>query len=135
MAFQDGALPAPRRDPPLFLGLADFLLAAFGKDETGGHSIDFTLSRQTEAAVERKRTRAIFLWILAFFFLTILVGFPIAVPAFVFGYLKVEGKEKWSMTLITTAIAWALFYGLFVRFLNVPFGEGYLQTGLHLIGL
>lgn len=133
--FKTALFPLIVGFPVFFLGLADFFLSAFADSGGQEQSIDFKLSEGTEAGVERRRTFSIFGWILAFFFLTILVGFPIAVPAFVFGYLKIQGKEKWGMTVIVTAVAWAAFFGLFVWFLNVPFGEGYLQPLFHLIGL
>ena len=77
----------------------------------------------------------IFVWIVAFFFLTILVGFHVAVPLFVFFYLKLEGKESWTLSLIVTAVTWGAFYGLFVWFLNVPFMDGWVQQGLKAVGI
>jgi hypothetical protein len=67
--------------------------------------------------------------------MVLLIGFPIAVPLFVFLYMKLQGKEKWGVSLLMTFIAWASFYGLFVKFCDVPFMEGWVQQGLKVLGI
>jgi len=121
--------------PVFLLALFDFLLTAFEKTGKGSATIDFTFSGHEDKALERKRTLSIFLWIIGFFFLVILAGFPIAVPLFLFCYLKLEGREVWLTTLVVTFITWASFYGLFVWFLNVPFMEGLIQKGFRALGV
>jgi hypothetical protein len=113
--------------PVFLLALVDVLLTALEKGGTEHATVDFTFSGHEDKMLVRKRTLSIFSWILGFFFLVILVGFPIAVPLFVFCYLKIEGREGWLVTLAATFITWVCFYGLFVWFLNVPFMEGLLQ--------
>ena len=121
--------------PVCLLALADFLLTTFEKEEKKRETIDFTFSGHEDKALEKKRTVSIFLWILGFFFLVLLAGFPIAVPLFVFCYLKFEGGEKWWVTLAATFITLGTFYGLFVWFLNIPFMEGWIQKGLSALGV
>ena len=114
--------------PVCLLALIDLLFTVFEKsDKKEQTTIDFTFSGHEDKALERKRTVSIFLWILGFFFLVILVGFPVAVPLFVLCYLKLEGREGWLVTLAATFITWGTFYGLFIWFLNVPFMEGLIQ--------
>ena len=118
---------------PLFiLSTVQFLKSAFlgGKGHIKEATIDFKLSEMEDKALEKKRTIDIFLWILGFFFMVLLIGFPIAVPLFMFLYMKLHGKEKWGTSLILTFVAWASFYGLFVKFCDVPFMEGWVQQGL-----
>ncbi len=121
--------------PVCLLALIDFLLTAFEKGGKEQETVDFKFSGHEDKALERKRTLSIFFWILGFFFLVILAGFPIAVPLFVFCYLKLEGREGWVLTLAATFITWGVFYGLFVWFLNVPFMEGLIQKTLTATGL
>ena len=121
--------------PVFLLALVDFLSCAFEKSDKEQTTIDFKFSGHEDKALERKRTVSIFLWILGFFFLVIFVGFPVAVPLFVFCYLKLEGREGWLVTLAATFITWATFYGLFVWFLNVPFMEGLIQKAFTALGV
>jgi hypothetical protein len=88
-----------------------------------------------DKALEKKRTINICLWIFGFFFMVLLIGFPIAVPLFVFLYMKLQGKEKWGVSLLMTLVAWGSFYGLFVKFCDIPFMEGWIQQGLKALGI
>ncbi len=122
---------------PLFiLSTIQFLkIVLFQKGHSKDVTIDFKLSEMQDKALEKKRTVTISLWIVGFFLLVLLVGFPIAVPLFVFLYLKLQGKEKWVMSLILTFVAWVCFYGLFVKFCDIPFMEGWIQQGLTKLGV
>ena len=88
--------------------------------------MDFQLTDTVEPALARKRTIAIIFWTLGFLVLILLVGFPLTVPIFVFAYLKIAGREPWTLTLILTAISWLSMEGLFNRFLHLPFPEGFI---------
>jgi ABC-type sugar transport system permease subunit len=122
---------------PLFiLSTIQFVKSAFHeKGHSKAATIDFKLSEMEDKALEKKRTINICLWTLGFFFMVLLIGFPIAVPLFVFLYMKLQGKEKWGTSLILTFVAWASFYGLFVKFCDVPFMEGWVQQGLRALGI
>ena len=71
-------------------------------------------------------------WMLAFFAAILLLGFPVAVPLFVFLYLKLQGGEGWLMSVVITAAVWGLFYGLFDALLHLPFPSGLLLDWLGL---
>jgi hypothetical protein len=65
-------------------------------------------------------------WILGFFAAILLFGFPLAVPLFVFLYLKLQADESWTLSVVATAATWGFFYGLFDRLLHLPFPAGWL---------
>lgn len=67
-------------------------------------------------------------WMLGFFAAIALLGFPIAVPLFLFLYLKLQGGEGWLLSIVITAVAWGAFYGLFDRLLHLPFPAGWVLT-------
>jgi ABC-type sugar transport system permease subunit len=118
---------------PLFiLSTTQFVKSAFlgGKGHIKEATVDFKLSEMEDKAQEKKRTINILLWILGFFFMVLLIEFPIAVPLFLFLYMKFRGKEKWGTSLVLTFVAWASFYGLFVKVCDGPFMEGWVQQGL-----
>jgi Tripartite tricarboxylate transporter TctB family len=69
-------------------------------------------------------------WIFGFFAAIALFGFPIAVPLYVFVFVKWQGGEGWGTSLLFTAAVWAAFYGLFDRLLHLPFPPGWLQSWL-----
>lgn len=81
---------------------------------------------EAPSSVARARTLVAAGWILGFFALILLFGFPVAVPAFVFLYLKLQSRESWLFSIVFTAIVWGCFYGLFDQLLHLPFGNGVL---------
>lgn len=133
--FKTALFPFIVGTPLLLLGLADLVFNLRAKGEQGSTALDYQLSKGVDAHVEMRRTLGIFAWILGLFCLIVLAGFPVAVPLFVFLYLKVYGREGWVLSVAATVLAYAAFYGLFVYFLNVPFAEGWLQSGLKALGL
>jgi len=74
----------------------------------------------------RRRSLLAAAWILGFLAAVVLLGFPIAVPLFVLLYLKLQGRERWGISIAITLGTWALFYGLFDRLLHLPFPAGWL---------
>jgi hypothetical protein len=117
--------------PVLILAGIELLLELFssGRQPQGQH-MDFQLSEHLPKEVVLRRTATIFLWLFGFFVAIVLIGFPIAVPLFVFLYLKVQGREGWLLSTISTILAWGFFYVLFIRALNLPFPSGWLVTWL-----
>ncbi len=114
--------------PLLVLALAEFVFSLRERPAARGQAMDFALSEGVEPKVALRRTVGIFAWILGFFAAIVLLGFPIAIPLFVFGYLRVEAKAPWWLALILVALAWLVFDGLFVRLLHLPFPRGLLGT-------
>jgi hypothetical protein len=115
---------------PLVIGVPLFALAAaealwtlFGTDPASEEARDFQLSTGQDTL---RRTLAASGWILAFFAAIVLLGFPIAVPLFVFLYLKLQGREGWGISIAITLGTWAVFYGLFDLLLHLPFPAGWL---------
>ena len=120
---------------PLAIGIPLFCLAAaealwtlFGSQRAdGGEARDFQLSIGKDTAW---RTLVASGWILAFFAAIVLLGFPIAVPLFVFLYLRLQGREGWVVTIAMTAAVAGVFYGLFDATLHLPFPAGWVVSWL-----
>jgi uncharacterized membrane-anchored protein YitT (DUF2179 family) len=68
-------------------------------------------------------------WMAAFIALVFLLGFPFAVPLFIFGYLTIAGRERWLLSIALAGIAWGVFYLLFQKLLHFPFESGLLTGG------
>jgi hypothetical protein len=113
---------------PLFvLAVVEMILCLSGAGkERKGYAVDFELATDVEPGIARQRTLSLFGWTLGFFVLIVLVGFPLAVPLFVFSYLKLAGREGWMLTLLLTGFSWLFMEGLFDRLLHLPFPEGWL---------
>jgi hypothetical protein len=77
-----------------------------------------------------RRTLVAIGWILGFFAAIVLLGFPIAVPLFVFLYLKLQGRESWALSIVFSLAVWGAFYALFDRLLHLPFAAGWLLAWL-----
>jgi putative tricarboxylic transport membrane protein len=120
---------------PLVIGIPLFCLAAaealwtlFGSaPKEADEARDFQLSIGKETV---RRTLVAGGWILAFFAAIVLLGFQIAVPLFVFLYLKLQGRESWILAVVMTAAVWGVFYGLFELLLHLPFPTGWLISWL-----
>jgi putative tricarboxylic transport membrane protein len=123
--FRTALFPRVIALPILLLALFELALSVrSGEGEHEGHAVDFQLTETVEPCLARKRTIAIVIWTLCFLGLILLVGFPLAVPIFVCAYLKIAGREPWTLTLVLTAVSWLMMEGLFDRFLHLPFPEG-----------
>ena len=87
--FRTALFPRVIALPILILASIEMALSVGSSEkERQGHAVDFQLTDTVEPALARKRTIAIILWTLGFLALILLVGFPLAVPIFVFVYLK-----------------------------------------------
>ncbi len=93
---------------------------------------DFQLTRTVDTAVTVRRTVMILSWIVGFLAGIWLLGFSITIAGMTFGYLKIQSREGWPMSLILTASAWLVYYVLFERTLLLPFPDGkiFLWLGL-----
>jgi len=92
--------------------------------------VDFQITQTVDPEVARRRAINIFSWFFGFFAAIWLVGFSIAIALMVFGYLKIQSNEKWTISIVLTIFAWVCFWGLFVKLLNLPFPDGMIQTWL-----
>src|ERR1700741_4233564 len=84
---------------PLAIGIPLFCLAAvealwtlFGSAQTGRNEMEVAL---TTAPGAQRRIPVAVAWMLGFFCAGVLLGFPLAVPLFLFLYLKLQGGEGW----------------------------------------
>ena len=66
-----------------------------------------------------------FCWIFGYFLITVILGFQWGIPAMIFIYLKISGKEKTFTSLLLTALSWVIIYGL-KAYLNLPLADGFL---------
>lgn len=113
---------------PLFcLAAAEALWTLFGSPQNSVEARDFQLSIGKDTV---RRTLAAAGWIFAFFAAIVLLGFPVAVPLFVFLYLRLQGRESWLVCIVMTAAVWGVFYGLFDLLLHLPFPAGWLLAWL-----
>jgi len=113
--------------PLLVLAVVEMLLSALGAEkQKEGHAVDFELSANIDPVIARKRTIGMFLWIAGLLTLILSVGFTIAVPLFVFLYMRLAGGEKWGLTLVMTIFSWLFIEGLFNRLLHIPLPQGWL---------
>jgi hypothetical protein len=109
--------PPKARFFPLVMGIPLLALAA----------VQFVLDLRGRAAAEAHADRkvlAVFAWMAGFIVLVLLVGFPIAVPIFVFAYLAVHRAAGWKLAIALAAAAWAFLHLLFERLLHFPFDRG-----------
>ena len=89
--------------------------------------IDLRDPPQAAPAAARRRSLAVFAWMAGFIALVLLVGFPVAVPVFVFCYLAIASREGWVLSAALAAAAWGAFHLLFQRLLHFPFEDGLIS--------
>jgi len=125
--FKTALFPRVIGFPLLLLALIEMALSIWGVEkEREGHAVDFELTTAVEPALAQKRTLLICTWIIGFLVLIIAFGFPLAVPIFVFAYLRIAGREPWTLSIVLTLVSWMFMEGVFDRFLHVPFPEGWI---------
>jgi hypothetical protein len=100
------------------------------KQQDTATPMDFQFTQTVDAAVARRRAITMFGWLFGFFLSIWLLGFSITIPLMVFSYLKIQSNEKWTISIVLTAMAWLFFYFLFVKLLTLPFPEGLIFTWL-----
>lgn len=121
--------------PMAILAFAQVILDLKGvkaKQSDDATPMDFQFTKDVDPVTAKKRAIIMFAWLLGFFFLIWLFGFPIGIPLMMFAYLKFQGGESWFLSTTLTVIAWVFFYGLFVKLLTLPFPEGIIITMLGL---
>ena len=119
--------------PMLILAIVQVILDLKGvkaKESSSATPMDFQFTKEVDPTTARKRAITMFAWLLGFFLLIWLVGFPIGIAVMMFTYLKFQGRESWKLSIGLTIIAWLSFWGLFVKLLHLPFPDGLLLTWL-----
>lgn len=131
--FKAKLFPLSVSIPLLILASLQMLQLIFGKEETNDSAaVDIEFSSDLPPEVERRRVIAAFSWITGFIICVYLIGFPLTVPLFIFVYLKFESGVGWFYTCLSTALTWAIFYGLFEKLVHLQFEQGVLQAWLGL---
>jgi hypothetical protein len=67
----------------------------------------------------------IWAWLWGLFFAIHIIGFPIALPLFVFLYVKLYGGS-WPNAVILSGGTWGALYGVFDQLLHVPWPKPWL---------
>lgn len=111
---------------PLVMGIP---LLALALTQLGLDLRDAGEPAEAAPQTARRRTLAIFAWMAAFIVLVLLLGFPIAVPFFVFCYLRMQSRAGWGLSIALAAAAWGFFHVVFERLLHFPFEAGLLLIG------
>jgi hypothetical protein len=117
--------------PGLILVGVQLARDAFGKApvaETSGGSIDMdeVYNVQLESKVEIRRTLLFFGWFIGGALGIWLLGIVIALPVLVLFYTLIEGKERWTTSLVMTACTYLLIWGLFEYMLETRWPAGLL---------
>ena len=88
--------------PIIVLAGLEGILTLRGSDgKERGHAVDMQLTEDISPALMRQRTLRAFAWLFGFFGIILVVGFPLAVPLFVFLYLTLEAREGWLLSCVS----------------------------------
>ncbi len=123
--FRAGLFPWAIGSPVLALAVLQLGKDFMGKTKSSG--FEGAIGGDLPKDVVYRRTSGIVAWILAFLAAIWLLGFSLAVPVTTFLYLKIAGREKWLLTVLSTVISWAFFYGIFTYALHIPFPDPVLK--------
>lgn len=69
-------------------------------------------------------------WVLTFFAGILCFGFVYAVPVLVFSFLFLGKKESFKVSLVSGTGIWAVIYGFFQHWLEIPLFEGLILEWL-----
>lgn len=116
--------------PLLALAVAESVLCATRDEPEEGERVDVALSTGVPPQVAVRRIGEMVAWLGGFFLAIILIGFPRAIPLFVFIYLKWQSREGWVTSVLLAAAATLVFNLLFVRLLHLPFADGMFWQAL-----
>lgn len=132
-SFKTGFFPLAVAIPLIILALVHLFLELFGAPEKAtGPAVEAEFSQEVPAEIAHRRVITIFCWIAGFILLVYLAGFPLAVPLFIFSYLKLQSQVSWPRSLALTGVAWGFFYMVFQRVVRLQFQDGVIQTWLGL---
>ena len=111
----------------LFPGLARWYRQLEGKplkedQKKGGDTR--AKDRQTVTGVVRQREKAVIGWLLFLTGAIYCLGFVVAIPLFLFLFLKFWARESWTVSLWLPGLVAGVAYFLFVYILRVPLHPG-----------
>ncbi|MBI2988142.1 MAG: tripartite tricarboxylate transporter TctB family protein [Deltaproteobacteria bacterium] len=97
----------------------------WGRGE-GGIEMDEVYDVKLDKKIEIRRTLVFFAWFIGGALGIWLLGIVISLPLLGFLYTLIEGREKWSTSLIVAACTYALVWGLFEYMLDTRWPPGVL---------
>lgn len=74
------------------------------------------------------RAAIFFGWFVGFLLVMALIGLIPAVPILIVAFMRLEGRERWGLTLIYAAVTTLLIYLVFERTLHIAWPSTYLGT-------
>ena len=80
------------------------------------------------AAIKLGRGAVFFGWMAAFLGAMAVIGLIATVPIFIIAYMRLEGRERWSLTLPMATAMTAFIYTLFDRLIAIPWPPSLLGT-------
>lgn len=95
-------------------------------NEGGGIEMDEVYNVQLDKKIETRRTVVFFAWFIGGAAGIWLFGIVIALPILTLLYTLIEGREKWTSSLVMTAGTFALVWGLFEYMLDARWPPGAL---------
>jgi hypothetical protein len=127
--FKAKLFPLTVSIPLMILAITQLLMEILGKaGSTGGPAVDLEFSADVAPEVARRRVIGAFLWVAGFILLVYLLGFPLAVPIFMFSFLITQSGVGFLLSVGLTGVTWLFFYGLFQRLIHLSFEDGLIQT-------
>lgn len=114
--------------PAVVLCLAQLVGDFFRRRRSGGEDdargmMDLPVDRSVPMSVVVRRALNTFGWIFGLFAAVSFMGFIVAVPLFVFLYLRFQAGEKLALSVKSSAAMLLLLIGVFHVMLNVPWPE------------
>ena len=120
---------------PLAAGTAVLILSLYqvvrelkgrapGQDDDHRGYLDLQPQYTLSDALVARRALRMLSWIVGFYLLTYLIGYPFSVPLFVFAYLLLEAGARWWIGLLITTGVWLVVMVVFHQILgqNIPHG-------------
>jgi hypothetical protein len=92
----------------------------------GGIEMDEVSDVKLDKKIEIRRTLVFFAWFTGGALGIWLLGIVISLPLLAFLYALIEGRERWSTSLVTAACTYALVWGLFEYLLEMRWPAGVL---------
>ena len=127
--FKAKLFPLTVAIPLMVLAAAQLVMEMLGKAEAAeSPSVDLEFSADVPPEVARRRVIGAFTWVAGFILLVYLLGFPLAVPIFMFSYLSSQSQVGLPLSFALTGVTWLFFYGLFQRLVHLSFEDGLIQT-------
>lgn len=134
--FETGLFPLAIGVPILVLAVAQFgkdALALGRGAPKGGAAVqesipDVPTDRSVPFHLVFKRAGGFYGSTIVLYLLVMIVGFHVAVPIFLFAFLRFYGRASWTLVLVLTAGILLLMIGVFDQLLHVPWPESLIGS-------